>query len=124
MKCIYLDQNHWIKLTDAFFGRRHGLRYLPVLNAAQAAVASSAAAFPLSHIHIYETLKCPDVEQRKRLARVLIQLSRNIIKSGERDKLSTLRIAFGRRNKGAGYKVRDLIPRMEIEKAFYLPWYS
>lgn len=44
--------------------------------------------------------------------------------SEERDKLSNLMIAFGKRNEQTEYRVRDLVTNMNMEKAFYLPWYQ
>lgn len=77
MKYIYLDENHWINLTHAAENKPGYVKYGPVLHAAKQAVASKSAVFPISIFHIYETLKCGDLKQRKRLARLMTELSAN-----------------------------------------------
>ena len=79
MLLIYLDQNKWIDLAKAFCGRPDGQRYLPALEAADSAVRTGKALFPLSSTHIMETAKSPRPEQRRQLAALMTSLSRGLV---------------------------------------------
>lgn len=72
---IYLDQNKWIDLARAYHGDPKGAPYTPVLQKIQAAVTQRAARFPLSSIHVIESLKMGDAGRRSRLAQVMAEVS-------------------------------------------------
>jgi len=75
---VYLDQNMWIYLSQAYYGIPKGEKYQPVLAKIQKAVSNKSAIFPLSSQHYYETNKGSDLEQRKRLAKVMAEISQGI----------------------------------------------
>lgn len=75
---IYLDQNKWIDLSRAYHGMPGGQKFQHVLEKIQTAVFSESAIFPLSFQHYYETNKNSDLEQRRRLAKVMAEISQGI----------------------------------------------
>jgi hypothetical protein len=75
---VYLDQNKWIDLSRAYYGMPEGKQFQPVLTKIQSAVLNKSAIFPLSFQHYFETNKTPDIERRKRLAKVMAEISQGI----------------------------------------------
>lgn len=75
---VYLDQNKWIDLSRAYHGMLGGKNFEHVLAKIQSAVADKNAIFPLSFQHYYETNKNSDLEQRRRLAKVMAEISQGI----------------------------------------------
>jgi hypothetical protein len=75
---VYLDQNKWIDLSRAYHGMPEGKEFQPALTKIQSAVLNKSAIFPLSFQHYFETNKDPDLERRRRLARVMAELSQGI----------------------------------------------
>jgi hypothetical protein len=75
---IYLDQNKWIDLSRAYYGMAEGQKFQHVLTKIQSAVLSKNAIFPLSFQHYFETNKSSNLEQRRRLAKVMAELSQGI----------------------------------------------
>jgi len=81
LKYIYLDQNKWIDLANAVHNTRPGKsrsELVTLYEKAHTAVRQGSVVFPMGIVHLYETLKCPDPAQRQRLARVMVDLSRNM----------------------------------------------
>jgi hypothetical protein len=78
MKVTYLDQNHWIKLSQAAYGRGGRPETTAVLEALRQARALGRACFPLSWGHYLETTKRRDSDQRLRLATFMLELSGGI----------------------------------------------
>lgn len=75
-KCLYLDQNKWIALSRAACGLDDGSHnYL--LGAIKEAVALKRLVVPLSDIHILETLAPGNLDRRRRLATMMVDLSAN-----------------------------------------------
>lgn len=74
-RVIYLDQNKWIDLALAYHQQPRGARFTATLLKIQAAVQQQAARFPLSDIHIIETMKMGDRARRQRLAHMMAELS-------------------------------------------------
>lgn len=64
MKIIYLDQMHWIGLAKARTGRADGARYVQVLEALGAGVASGKIMLPLSSVHYAELGATGAIRQR------------------------------------------------------------
>jgi hypothetical protein len=75
---IYLDQNKWNDLSCAYYGMPEGKKFRHVLEKIQTAISNKSAILPLSFEHYFETNKDPDVERRKRLAKVLAKISQGI----------------------------------------------
>lgn len=75
---VYLDQNKWIDLSRAYHGKPEGKKFQDVLTKIQAAVSNKSAIFPLSFQHYFETNKDPDIERRRRLARVMAEISQGL----------------------------------------------
>lgn len=75
MKVTYLDQNHWIKLSQTAYGRASCHDTPTVLEALRQAQASGRACFPLSNAHYIETRKRRVPDQRHRLAKFMLELS-------------------------------------------------
>lgn len=75
---IYLDQNKWIDLSHAYHGMPEGQKFQHVLTKIQSAVSRKDAIFPLSFQHYFETNKGSNLEQRRRLAKVMAEISKGI----------------------------------------------
>lgn len=73
---VYLDQNKWIDLSRAYYKRVEGEKFAQTLVNVQKAVAENIVIFPLSLAHIIETQKTPDIDRRKRLAKVMVEISK------------------------------------------------
>ena len=72
---IYLDQNKWSELNCAYHGLPKGARFQEILARVKASVKKQSAIFPLSSYHLIETSKIKDLVWRKRLAKVMVELS-------------------------------------------------
>ncbi len=75
---VYLDQNKWNDLSNAYHGMPRGQKFQHVLEKIQTAVSNKSAIFPLSFEHYFGTNKDPDIERRKRLAKVMAEISQGI----------------------------------------------
>lgn len=73
---VYLDQNKWIDLARAHTGHRLGERFQAALNAAQTAVATGTASFPLDIYRFWESSKRGDSRSRNQVVDVMRELSR------------------------------------------------
>lgn len=69
-RTILLDQNHWIYLARAYWGRPHKPAHEGLPELLAAAVNSGAVRLPLSFLHFVELLKAERPERRIRLAEV------------------------------------------------------
>lgn len=76
-KIIYLDQNKWIDISRAFYGRNDGKKYHLVLQTLQEKVNGGEIIVPISAIHIIETARKEDKERRERLANFIADLSKS-----------------------------------------------
>ena len=76
-KIIYLDQNKWIDLARAFYGKPEGDKYNTVLNLLQEKVSSGEIILPISTIHIIETSRKADIESRKRLSEFIAPMTKS-----------------------------------------------
>lgn len=76
-KCVYLDQNKWIDLARAHYGRADGEPFRETLNVVQTAVADGRIILPMSAVHIMETVAPADPARRQRLAEFIVGLSGN-----------------------------------------------
>jgi hypothetical protein len=76
-KIIYLDQNKWIDIARAYYGREDGKKFKPVLDRLQAKVDSKEIIIPISAVHIIETARSVDKARRIRLANFISQLSKS-----------------------------------------------
>lgn len=74
-KTIYLDQNKWIDLARAFYGRKDGRNYKTILEKLKTKVANNEIILPISVVHFIETARNINVDRAERLARFMIQLS-------------------------------------------------
>lgn len=76
-KCIYLDQNKWIDLARASYGRDDGKNYLETLEVLKKATREGRVVMPMSGVHIMETVVPEDAGRRRRLAEFMVELSGN-----------------------------------------------
>jgi hypothetical protein len=76
-KLLWLDQNKWIDLSRAHYGRPGGEPFREALTAVRKAVDAGKLVVPLSAINIIEMEGDPHAERRERLARFMIDISRN-----------------------------------------------
>jgi hypothetical protein len=74
-KIVYLDQNKWIDISRAFYGRTDGEPFVPVLSKLQDKTKSGEVILPLSIMHIIETARGGNVERKKRLTDFMLGLS-------------------------------------------------
>src|ERR1700736_3455317 len=72
---VYLDQMQWIYLGRAYHQQLGGAGYEITLKKVQNAVKHKTVRFPLSDVHVLETMKRGDKSQRQRLAQVMAELS-------------------------------------------------
>lgn len=77
-KLVYLDLNKWGDLAGAANGNAASERYKPTLSAARECVRKGAAVFPLSGLHLIELSKIGDQGRRRRIARLMTELSQGI----------------------------------------------
>ena len=73
---LYLDQNKWIDLARAYHGRPGGARFRDALDTVDRLVCEGYLRVPLSSAHVMETARRGDRASRRRLAEVMIALSR------------------------------------------------
>jgi hypothetical protein len=78
-KRIYLDTSHWINLVREYFELDHRVEYRNALDVMLKAVAAKRAIFPFGMVSVYETVATPDIQQRKRLAELMLKLSDNMV---------------------------------------------
>ena len=76
-RIVYLDQNKWIDIARAFYGREDGKKYQPVLQKLQEKVNSGEIIVPISAVHIIETARNGDKDRRERLANFIADLSKS-----------------------------------------------
>ncbi|MCD4678998.1 MAG: hypothetical protein K8S00_01295 [Bacteroidales bacterium] len=76
-KIIYLDQNKWIDIARAFYGREDGEKYHPVLEKLQEKVNLGDIIVPISAVHIIETARNGHKDRRERLANFIAELSKS-----------------------------------------------
>ena len=77
-KCLYLDQNKWIDLSRAHYGRPDGEAFQPALKAVRQAVQSGRLVVPISIVNLLEATSHKEPERRERLARFMVDLSGNL----------------------------------------------
>lgn len=77
-KCLYLDQNKWIDLARAHYGRDDGKPYKDALQAVRTALAGGTVLVPFSLVNALEGMIHRDGARRERLARFMVDLSGNI----------------------------------------------
>lgn len=75
-KIVYLDQNKWIDLSRAFYGRDDGKPFINALECLRVLSQKSEIILPISIIHFMETSKIANRARRERLARFMVDLSR------------------------------------------------
>ena len=73
MKYIYLDQNKWIELLKGLDGGKS--EYIELFNIMMQNVHEHEWAFPISLIHVNETMKRKDEESRKKLLDLMFVIS-------------------------------------------------
>jgi hypothetical protein len=76
-KCLYLDQNKWIDLARAHYGKPGGDPFKDALLATRTAVESGKLIVPFSIVNAVEAMIPRDAGRRERLARFMIALSGN-----------------------------------------------
>lgn len=74
MKYIYLDQNKWIELAKGL--KKEDLKYIKLYEFIIKKLNNGAWAFPLSSIHITETMKRRDETSRKDILDLMFTISR------------------------------------------------
>lgn len=75
MQRVYLDQNAWVRLARAHFGRDDDMPTVAALNATRQALRLGLASFPLSWIHYFETYRKRDPAARRRLGQFMAEIS-------------------------------------------------
>lgn len=74
MKYIYLDQNKWIELAKGI--KENNSKYIELYNMILQNVENGVWAFPLSSIHIIETMKRKNETSRKEILDLMFSVSR------------------------------------------------
>lgn len=78
---IYLDQNHWIALARASFGKEKDKEVVELSVRLLDAVRGKRVRLPLSSLNIVELTKIGDADRRKRLAAVFVRYSQGWVLS-------------------------------------------
>jgi hypothetical protein len=73
---VFLDQNHWIHLAQAFWGRPHAPAHCDALQYLVSKVDCDDVRLPLLQIHLMEHYNADDAGRRDRLAEVFDRFSR------------------------------------------------
>jgi hypothetical protein len=76
-KFLYLDQNKWIDIARAHYGRDDGANFRDALAAVRTAVDRGRLVVPIWGVHVMETMAPADSERRRRTAQFMVDLSRN-----------------------------------------------
>jgi hypothetical protein len=76
-KCLYLDQNKWIDLAKAHYGKPDGKPFRECLKVVRAAVSSGKLVVPFSVVNAIESMIATDSGRRERTAKFIVELSRN-----------------------------------------------
>jgi hypothetical protein len=76
-KCLYLDQNKWIDLAKAHYGKPDGEPFQECLEAVRAGVKAGKLVLPFSVVNAIEGMLPRDAGRRARLARFIVELSGN-----------------------------------------------
>jgi hypothetical protein len=76
-KLLYLDQNKWIDLSNAYYGHVKGELFKEVLTAVRNAVDAGTLIVPFSAVNMVEMYAASCAERRERLARFMVDLSCN-----------------------------------------------
>jgi|GEM_PF-2966346 len=66
----------WVNLSKAEAGRKDSLHVSPLLEIANAQASEGRAIFPLSSTHFIEIAKIGNPDQRARIAKIMVELSR------------------------------------------------
>jgi hypothetical protein len=76
-KCLCLDQNKWIDLARAHYGKQGGESFQDALRAVRTAIDSGKLVVPFSAVNAVEAMISRDSGRRERLARFVVELSGN-----------------------------------------------
>jgi hypothetical protein len=76
VKYVTLDQNHWIYLARAFWGRPHKPKHAAVIEGLRTRIGSEVV-LPLSWTHLIEHSRADSPDSRQRLAKVFEIFGRN-----------------------------------------------
>jgi hypothetical protein len=76
-KGLYLDQNKWIDLARAHYGKPEGKPFQDALRAVRTGVESGKLVVPFSIVNAIEAMIPRDAGRRERLARFMVALSGN-----------------------------------------------
>jgi hypothetical protein len=77
-KALYLDQNKWIDLARAHYGKPGGEPFEAALQAVRRATELARLVVPVSVVNVVEATAHHDSERRERLARFMVELSGNL----------------------------------------------
>lgn len=75
-KILYLDQNFWIYLVKAYYGKDPDNVFSPILSKLYNAVLNGKLIIPINLTNIIEAQKINNLEKREKLARFMIYLSK------------------------------------------------
>jgi hypothetical protein len=121
-KCLYLDQNKWIDLARAHYGRPEGKPFQDALRNIRSAVESGKLVVPFSWINVVEAIAPMDPGRRERLARFIVELTGNhtLLPETEVCRLE-LRNALGQYfDRGTPTAIRPLVVRRGVTHALGL----
>jgi len=76
-KVLCLDQNKWIDLARAHYGRKDGASFVDALAAVRAAVSRNTLMVPIMPSNLLEASEPTDQGRRERVAQFLVDLSGN-----------------------------------------------
>src|ERR1700690_3595712 len=76
-KLLCLDQNKWIDLGRAHYGKEGGAPFRAALETVRAAIAAGKLVVPVLGANLYEAAEPMDEGRRQRLARFMVDLSEN-----------------------------------------------
>ena len=77
-KIVYLDQLHWINLSQQYFGRIDSKAIGKSLDAVLKASKTGNIIFPISYIHVHEASTRGDDKTRNELLTFMIKISRGL----------------------------------------------
>ncbi|MFN8587947.1 MAG: hypothetical protein U0704_09110 [Candidatus Eisenbacteria bacterium] len=78
MPTVYLDTNHWISLARAANGHPTDPSHVRILEVLRHHVEAGELQLPLSWVHYIEVHQAHRVERRRRLAKLMIELSQGL----------------------------------------------
>ena len=119
-KIIYLDQNAWIYFAQAYYGKNTDNEMKKACDLAIKLSSENHAIFPLSVVHLMESLSTMNFEKMERLAKFVMKISQGYTMLPYRDSVVKMEIneAVSRKFGLPHIPIRDIVISKGISHLF------